>query len=227
MKFYQLLIMTLLLVSCKYNENDYLALIKQNNAFLKEEINIYNARHKMRSYELPNIYDSITCKKLNDLIDKINLLKKYSEYKLINFQIKKIATDEKLNIRINSVHNGDKNILKNNLFLNLIKLNKLYFNKKSNSIYDISYKPYLKSTTKNDTLILNFLYHNSYIITTDSIIDGNDKILNFKNNNKCRIWQIKYKPKSKKSTFYGKIYEVDSNGENIKLIKRVEQTITK
>lgn len=226
MKFYQLFIITLLLVNCKNKENDYLAVIKQNNFFLQEEINIYNARHKMKSYEQPNFYDTITCKKMNDLLYEIKLLKKYSEYKLIKFKIKKIAKEEELNIELNSISNSDNNVLKNNLLLNLIALNKQYINKKSNSIYDITHKPYVENTTINDTLILNFLNHNSYIVTTDSIIDGNDKILNFKNNDKCRIWQVKYKPKSNKSTYYGKIFEVDSDG-NTYLIKNIKHSIKK
>jgi hypothetical protein len=180
----------------------------------------------MRSYELPNFYDSITCKKMNELLNEIDLFKNYSEYELINFKIKKIAKDEELKIKLNSVPNNNKNILKNNLFLNLVTLNKLYFNKKSSTISDITYTPYIKNTTKNDTLILNFLYHNSYVITTDSIIDGNNKILNFKNNNKCRIWQVKYKPKSNESTYYGKIFEIDSDG-NTYIVKNIKQTIIK
>lgn len=226
MKFHQLFILTLLLVSCKNKENDYLEVIKQNNLFLQEEINIYNARHKIRSYELPNIYDTITFEKMNNLLDEINLFKKYSEYELINFKINKIAKDEKLNIKLNSITESDENVLKNNLLLNLIALNKQYINKKSNTIYDITYTPYIKKTTKNDTLILNFLYHNSYVIKTDSIIDGNDRIINFQNNNNCRIWQVKYKPKSNKSTYYGKIFEVDSDG-NTYLVKNIKHSITK
>ncbi len=226
MKFYQLFLLILLFVSCTKKDNNYLEVIEQNNLFLQEEINIYNARHSMKSYEQPNIYDTITCKKMNDLLYEINLLKKYSEYKSINFKINKIAENEKLNTKLNSIPNNDKNILKNNLFLNLITLNKLYINKKSSTIYDISYTPYAKSTKENDTLILNFLRHNSYIVTTDSIIDGNDKILNFKNNDKCRIWQVKYKPKSNKSTYYGKIFEVDSDG-NPYLVKKIKHSTTK
>uniref|UniRef100_UPI00286D0F7D hypothetical protein n=1 Tax=Flavobacterium sp. TaxID=239 RepID=UPI00286D0F7D len=129
-------------------------------------------------------------------------------------------------MKFDSISTTEKNILKNNLLLFLININKMMYDKKSMVISEISYVPYFKNETKSDTLILNFFNHNQYVITTDSIIDGNDKIKNFKSYKKSNIWQIKYKPKSNKSTYYGKIFEVDTDG-NTKLMKNIKHTITK
>jgi hypothetical protein len=226
MKINALVIVVLSLVSCGKSNNKYMEAINQNNVFLQDEITIYNARFYMKSQEQPYLYDSIICKKLNNLLNEISSLKNYEDYKFILSKMKKFVTNQKLNIKFDSITTTEKTILKNKLFLNLANINKSLYYKKSIVISDISFVPYIKNEVKSDTLILNFFNHNQYVVTTDSIVDGKDKIIHFKSAKKSNIWQIKYKPKSSKSTYYGKIFEVDTDG-NTKLIKNIKHTITK
>ncbi|WP_309641520.1 hypothetical protein, partial [Flavobacterium sp.] len=99
MKIYAFLIVILSLVSCSETNNKYIEVIKQNNVFLQDEIAIYNARFYMKSQEQPSLYDSITFKKISNLLQDTGSLKNYSDYKVIQSKMKKIVIEEKLNMK--------------------------------------------------------------------------------------------------------------------------------
>jgi hypothetical protein len=178
----------------------------------------------MKCLEQPFNYDSITCKKITALCTEVSTLKSLTDFKRIRIKMQQLVHDEKLNLKYNPIASNEKTILKNNLYLYLVNINKEYY-RKSNAIYDITYIPFVKNTIKNDTILLDFYNHNPYVVTTDSIIENKDRIVAFSSYTKNNIWQIKYPNTSKESTFYGKVLEIDSDG-NTHLVKNIKHTIT-
>jgi hypothetical protein len=224
MKIITLLLVLFLFFGCAKNKDGFMKAIEQNNSFLQNEISIYNARLYMKCLEQPFNYDSITCKKMTALYTEVSTLKNYSDFRRIKTKMHQLVHEEKLNLKYDSITSNEQTILKNNLYLYLMNINKAYY-RKSNAIYDITYIPFVKNTIKNDTVILDFYNHNSFVVTTDSIIDKKDRIVAFSSYIKNNIWQIKYPNTSKESTFYGKVLEIDSDG-NTHLVKNIKHTIT-
>ncbi|MES2543323.1 MAG: hypothetical protein V4548_00440 [Bacteroidota bacterium] len=220
-----LVILSILLLSCKNNNEDYLNIINENNANLKNEIEEFKQRLDIKHSDEPSKYNDslVNCiTKLSNDILNFNDVKKYSL--LIN-ELDKTAQFYKIKLDSKRIESDNQSILFNNLLLNLNKLTKLFaiekfrFTTSTHCFFGelIQYE----HNTIGDSVIIDFKTPNQFNIVIDSVVDNNHK-LKYRNIYKSIIGQLKYKKSATLPEIYGKIFYTGENEKPV-LIQRINK----
>ncbi len=220
-----LIILSVFLFSCKNNDKDYMNVINENNANLKNEIEEFKLQLVIRQSDEPGKFNDSMVNSLTKLSNDILNFKDKKKYSFLMNQIDKTAKFHKVNLQLNRIESENQSILINNLLLNLNKFYNLFAVKKfrfftSTRCFFGGLIQYEQATIA-DSVIIDFKTPNQFDIVIDSVIDNNQKI-KYHNIYKSIIGQLKYKKSNTNPEIFGKIFYVDELGKPV-LIQRINK----
>ncbi len=231
MKSLILSLLAILFLNCtKNNETEYSIAVKQNNEFLTSEIETFKFRLFQRSQEQPNRFDTIFLNNINRIVKNTHAIKSNSDYKKVTKLLQQVATDKKLKIHLDSTDSENIELLKNNLFITTLKLFKEYeFNAgiwMIGSGCRLGDRFRIWNSIKNDSVFLEVKTWNQYIVQTDSVVDMNNKRIDFIDNENNTLSNIKYSSPTKNSIYYGKVFYMNDESK-LMLLQNLHDTIRK
>lgn len=219
------------MMSCQNtNQKELEVLISQNNRYYELTLAEYKAEEEMRESDSPATYDKEYQAIVFNAIDAIANLRDVKAYDTIFEAVKKISYESKVKKIIDPIQSNDKEVLKNNLYVNLLKAINTY---KRHQPFTMGthcrLSPYFKfrKVIEKDSVKLDIYGANPYQLTIDSVMDGNRYTADYKSNNEYKVWSIRYKPKSKTTSFHGKILYKESGYSSTIYIQDFDETIKK
>jgi hypothetical protein len=186
-------------------------LLAKNNKFYSIQLEEYKIELQQSRVDSPRMFDEKYFEAISENFDAIQKLQNKSGYDTIFEKIRELAIENKIGKIIKPIVSEHKEVLKNNLYVNLMqaihayKLNKpigLSTHCRMGDRFKIS------KTIAKDSVTLDFYTSNPYQLNIDYIIDEKDTIYNSicESNKAYKVWSIRYKPKSKNSSCQGKIF---------------------
>lgn len=185
-----------------------LELIVQNNKYYTIELEEYNLDLYQKGQDMPARFDKEYYQNINNIFIGIKQLKSKAEYNKLFEKVKGLGHKYKIGKSIKSNQSDENEVLKNNLYVNL--LNVIHAKKVSSALMQSTHcggGDFFKIVKKieKDSVSLDFYTYNNFIVVVDAVSDDNDH-LKFDSNKQFKIWNVKYKPKSKNTHCTGKIF---------------------
>ncbi|WP_291131537.1 hypothetical protein [Flavobacterium sp. UBA7682] len=226
MKNSSVLLLLFVLYSCNKSEDKtILDLLVQNNKYYSVQLEEYKLELEQQREDDPRRFDEEYFKSIGENFDAIQKLKNKSDYDTIFEKIKGLGYENKIGKTIKSILSDEKEVLKNNLYVNLLNV---IHAKKLNSAISSSTRcgtsEYFKIVKKieNDSVSLDFYTFNNYQINIDSIKDGNVAIYDYKSGKVHKVWNIKYKAISKNTNCRGKIFFTHPYFDNFSMVQEFD-----
>lgn len=221
----------LLFISCSDSkEKAVYDLISQNNKYYELTLAEYKTEEKVRESDAPSMYDKEYHDRIFKTMDAIANLKDIKTYDTIFEAVKKLGYEYKVKKIIGPIQSENKEVLKNNLYVNLMNTINAYrlYNPIGVSTH-CRFGPYfrVRKVIEKDSVKLDIHAGNPYQLSIDSVKDGHRNTEDYKVNEEYKVWSIRYKPKSKTTGFYGKLFYKEGYYENLLFVQALNEVITK
>ena len=219
------------LICCKNNETS-IFIIKQNNEYLFDNLDLTKHIYKVRSEENKYFTKEYPLE-IEKTVQSIRYIKNYEGYEKCLIILNKFQTKYNLSVEHKSVKDCEVEFLKNDLLLFFIKLNKTKnLNGESiDSSHCLFGKPFSNYYIfEKDSIRIETIskHENNFELITDSIIElqSGKKILSFKSKRDKIINTISFPRENRNNKFiyYGKIFHYYAY-ENMEFTQRINDTI--
>ncbi|WP_395054410.1 hypothetical protein [Flavobacterium sp.] len=231
------IIITIILIfftSCSDKDN-YLSIIKDNNEILINQLDLEICQLKTKSIEARGEFVE-KYESFNNIYGQIIKIKSYKDYELGINEIQNYSSKEKINFNCKKIKSENIEVLQNNLLVNFIEFcnyTKIFRSGAPPSNCGIMSRTKFINTRKyikNDSINIDFeskINLSNYEVIIDSIIDNGQNKSNFKSDFINKFWKVKYKTNSKNSIIYWKVFLHDNNWNETILFEKGIDTITK
>lgn len=229
------LIITILLIffaSCNDKDN-YLSIIKDNNEILKNQLDLEVYQLKTKSIEARGEFVE-KFKNFNKIYKKIISIRSYKDYELGINEIQNYSSKEKINFECKKIKSENIDVLQNNLLVNFTKFcnytKMLRVAVATSNCGTMGRTKFINTQNyiKNDSINIDFeskINLSNYDVIIDSIVDTEQNKSNFKSNFINKFWKVKYKSNSNKSIIYWKVFLHDNNWDETILFEKGIDTI--
>lgn len=200
-------------------------LLVQNNKYYSVQLEEYKLELEQQREDDPAHFDEEYYQTIDSSFAAINKLKSIANYDHTFETIKGLGYELKIDEKIKAIQSDDLEVLKNNLYVNLLNVvhRKRVIASLRQSTHCVLGSNYFKIVKKNenDSVSLSIYTHNNFQVNIDEISDG-DEYLQYLSNPQNMVWSIKYKPKSKNTHCTGRIFFNDPYYGRILMIQEFD-----